>query len=210
MVNSHPILTFKSLLQCSGGQWKGDLAISAIEDNSITNIESTDTIPIQFINPETNQALTSTLIGVEVTSGLCEQQAGCRQPKDWEECHAYMDGAGFRNDPCCTMKTYFPSHLQQGCWQWQGNYKCLVYNTPPNTRPYSTSTPGLCLCEGLELQTDDGNDRHMFFLERSANNGTNWEIQLLPGLPGLVRLYCWHHMLLFTRLSLTILSLFLV
>eukprot|EP00584_Thalassiosira_punctigera_P027883 CAMPEP_0172576342 /NCGR_PEP_ID=MMETSP1067-20121228/137666_1 /TAXON_ID=265564 ORGANISM="Thalassiosira punctigera, Strain Tpunct2005C2" /NCGR_SAMPLE_ID=MMETSP1067 /ASSEMBLY_ACC=CAM_ASM_000444 /LENGTH=2652 /DNA_ID=CAMNT_0013369009 /DNA_START=2375 /DNA_END=10333 /DNA_ORIENTATION=- len=46
------------------GKWSGNLAISAIEDDSITKIDYTDTIPVQFINPETNMA-----IGLE--SGTC-------------------------------------------------------------------------------------------------------------------------------------------
>ena len=70
------------------------------------------------------------LNGVKVTSGLCEQHAGCRQPADWEECHAHMDGAGFRNSPGCQSykKTATEASWSAGCWQ--GNTGCLMYNTP--------------------------------------------------------------------------------
>ena len=51
--NIIPINFFNS----TGGQWNGDLAISAIEDDSITKIDYTDTIPIRFINPETDKAI---------------------------------------------------------------------------------------------------------------------------------------------------------
>ena len=41
----------------TGGQWNGDLTISSIKYDSITKIDYTETIPVQFINPETNAAI---------------------------------------------------------------------------------------------------------------------------------------------------------
>lgn len=76
MDQSHTIITyyplttlpFLSASQQSGGQWNGNLAISVIEDDSITKIDYTDTIPIRFINPETNVAM-GLESGVSCTNG---------------------------------------------------------------------------------------------------------------------------------------------
>ena len=95
------------------------------------------------------KVLADKLVPTKVKSGLCEQHTGCRQPEDWEECIAHMDGLGFRNEPSCSTAFVAGTNPQwkPGCWQ--GTDKCLVYNTPPHTatrKAYSTGNPGLCLC----------------------------------------------------------------
>jgi hypothetical protein len=41
----------------SGGQWKGNLAVSKIDDGAIIENDHTDDIPVVFVNPESNLAM---------------------------------------------------------------------------------------------------------------------------------------------------------
>ena len=58
----------------SGGQWKGDLAVSIIEDNSITKNDHIETIPVTFINPESNLALSVGSCGHGINVALASKE----------------------------------------------------------------------------------------------------------------------------------------